>query len=131
MFGVNAAFEILARRQAEKGMGRAGVTVGATMLAAAIDVDRAIESEIRRLVASDDGAAFVRLDSSFQLVERFIQTAPTIVAGLARIALISTRSIACGTPTFAGLAPRQIVKRSVIIHIVSVHAPLSCEIRNI
>ena len=52
--GEDPRLEVEPRRQAEPGMGRAGVAVDAAMLAAAIRVDRPVERDVRRGVAGDD-----------------------------------------------------------------------------
>ena len=52
----DAGLEIEARRQAEIGMARPRVAIDAAVLAAAIRVDRAVEADIRRVVARDDRA---------------------------------------------------------------------------
>ena len=49
-------FEIEARRQAEIGVGRPREAIDAAMLAAAIGIDRAVEGNVGRVVAGDDGA---------------------------------------------------------------------------
>jgi len=46
MFGEYPALQVLSLREAEKGMGRPGVAIGAAMFAAAIGVDRTNEAEI-------------------------------------------------------------------------------------
>jgi hypothetical protein len=49
-----AALEIEAGRQAEIGMTRPCVAIDAAVLAAAVRIDRAVEADIRRVVAGDD-----------------------------------------------------------------------------
>ena len=58
--------EIEPRRQPEIGMGRPREAVDAAMLAAAIGVDRAVEGDVRRLVAGDDGLRRVDADGGAQ-----------------------------------------------------------------
>ena len=50
------ALEVEPRRQAEIGVGRARVAIGAAVFAAAIGIDRAVERDVGRLVAGDDRA---------------------------------------------------------------------------
>ena len=51
--------EVEPRGQAEPAMGRPRVAVDASMLAAAIGIDRAVEGDVGRIVARDDAAARV------------------------------------------------------------------------
>src|SRR5262249_43794949 len=52
--GKKLRFEIEPRGKAKKSVGRARVTIGAAMLAAAIRVDRAVEGNVWRIVLGDD-----------------------------------------------------------------------------
>jgi hypothetical protein len=54
--GEQFRFEVEPRRQAEIGVGRPREAIDAAVLAAAVRIDRTVESDIGRIVAGDDCA---------------------------------------------------------------------------
>ena len=62
----DAGLEIETGRQAEIGMARPRIAIDAAVLAAAIRVDRAVEADIRRVVAGDDRARRVDAEPGFE-----------------------------------------------------------------
>lgn len=73
------------------------------MFAAAIGVDRTVETEIGRIVAGDGCAALIGLNGGSQFVERLLKAAPAIVARLSGEAFVAPGPVACGTPPLARL----------------------------
>jgi len=67
---------------AEKAVGRTREAVDAAVLAPAIGVDRAIERDVRAIVAGDDRSRRVVENRRLKRVE-VAQTLPTVVEGLA------------------------------------------------
>ncbi len=60
-----------------------GQAIDATMLAAAIRIDRLIERNVRRVVARDDRARRFRLHDRGERRQFFVETAPAVVDGFA------------------------------------------------
>src|SRR5262245_20171832 len=90
--GKQLGFEIEPGRKAEIGVGRPREAIDATVLAAAVRIDRAIEADVRRIVARDDLAR--RVDSHrgperWQLLERL----PAVVEAHARQRLVASGGI--------------------------------------
>ena len=97
-------FEIEPGRQAEIGVGRPREAIDAAVLAAAIGIDRAVEGDVRRLVAGDDLAR--RVDRHRGLERRqFFEALPAVVEGDARDRLVAARGIgkrAAAAPPLTG-----------------------------
>ena len=100
---IELGLEIEPCRVAEEAMRRAGKAVDATVLAAAIRIDRAVERNIGTVIARDDGARRVvehRRLEGIEIAEPF----PAIIEGLAPLSLEAARVIGVGAapaPTFA------------------------------
>ena len=88
-------FEIESGRQAEIGVGRAREAVDAAVLAAAIGIDRAVETDVGRVVAGDDLAGGIRRHRSLER-RQFVERTPAVVEGDARQRLVATHGIALG-----------------------------------
>ena len=85
-------FEIEPGRQAEIGVGRPREAIDAAVLAAAIGIDRAVEGDVRRIVAGDDLAR--RVDRHRGLERRqFVEALPAVVEGDARERLVAAGGI--------------------------------------
>ena len=84
--GDEAGFEIQPRRQAEKGVAWPGEAVDAAVLAAAIGVDRAVETQIGRGVAGDHPARPLLGDLGAER-RQFLGDVPAVMDRLARIGL--------------------------------------------
>jgi hypothetical protein len=97
----DAALEIEPGRQAEIGMGRAGEAIDAAMLAAAIGVDRAVETNIRRGVAGDDRLGAVDDKGGLQRYGCLVGPTPAIVEGDALLGLEAADRIAQRAAAFA------------------------------
>src|SRR5215216_6741761 len=79
-------------------MRRSREAIDATMFAAAIGIDRAVERDVRRFVAGDDLAG--RVDRDRRLERRqFLDRAPAVVEGDARDRLITAGGIRVGPAT--------------------------------
>src|SRR3546814_6468389 len=76
--GEQLRLEINAGRQVVIGMGRPCKAVDAAMLAAAIGVDRAIETDVGRIVAGDDRARPFHRDASPERRRRVAQRTPRV-----------------------------------------------------
>src|ERR1700734_3768625 len=76
-------------------MGRPGVAVEAAVLAAAIGIDRAVESNVRRLVARDDGLGLFPRDLGRQWLWRFVAR-PAVVEILALLELEAAGGVGRG-----------------------------------
>src|SRR3546814_6696108 len=74
--GEQLRLEINAGRQVVIGMGRPCKAVDAAMLAAAIGVDRAIETDVGRIVEGDDRARPFHRDAGPERRRRVIKTLP-------------------------------------------------------
>ncbi len=93
--GEQLRLEIEPRRQAHIGVRRPRETIGAAVLAAAIGVDRAVEGDVRRLVAGDDPARRFLLHLGLQRRQQ-LERIPAVVDGLARLRLEAAGTIALG-----------------------------------
>src|SRR5215831_12368128 len=82
-------------------MARPRVTIDATMFAAAVRVDRAVEADIRRVVASDDRACRVDAQRRGQWRRLFVGRTPTIVERHALFGFEAPAVVARGTPSLA------------------------------
>ena len=85
-------FEIEARRQAHIGVRRPREAVGAAVLAAAIGIDRAVEGNVRRLVARDDLSGALDLHLGLQRRQLFERT-PVVVERLDDLRLVAAGNI--------------------------------------
>src|SRR5262245_36685771 len=95
-------FEIEPRRHAEIGVRRAREAVDAAVLAAAIWIDRAVKSDVGRVITGNDFPGRVDRDRRLEgwtLVKR----SPAVVKGDARERLITPRGVALGTPPASAL----------------------------
>ena len=77
-------------------MGRAGEAVDATMLTAAIGVDRAVEGDVRRVVARDDVARLLVGDLGLEGRQLFQRT-PAIILRDALLGLVAPARIDRGS----------------------------------
>ena len=98
--GIEAALEVEPRRQAEPGVGRPRIAVDASMLAAPVGVDRAVEAEIGRVVARDDLARRLLGDGCAQRRRRFLYRAPAVVERFRALALVTPAPVADRPPPF-------------------------------
>src|ERR1039457_4086849 len=83
-------------------MGRARVAVNAAVLAAAIGIDRAVETDVGRIVAGDDLAGGVGLHRGLER-RQFVERPPAVVEGDARQWLVAAGGIglrAAAAPAF-------------------------------
>src|SRR5262249_37674199 len=96
-------FEVEAWGEAKIGMRRPRETINATVLAAAIRIDGAVERDVRRVIPSDDLAGGV--DRYCGLERRqLLQPLPAVMEAAPRQRFISAgrvRGRAAATPTFA------------------------------
>ena len=89
--------EIEARRQPEVGMGRPRIAVDATVLAAAIGIDRLAEAEVGRLVAAEDGFRAIDQQRGARVRRHFRR--PSVILGLPGVRAEAMGHIAhCTTP---------------------------------
>ncbi len=90
-------FEIEPGRKAHIGVRGAREAVDAAVLAAPIGIDRAVEGDIGRIVARDDG---LRLFQRHLRLERrqFGRTAPAVILGHPRLGLVAAAAIRDGAP---------------------------------
>jgi hypothetical protein len=72
------------------------------MLAAPIRIDRAVEADIRGIVAGNYLAGGIDRDRCLEGRE-FIETSPAVVESHPRKRLVAARGIAMGAPTFSPL----------------------------
>ena len=96
-------FEIQAGRQPHVGVGGPGVAIDAPMLAAAIGVDRAVEADVRAVVAADDRAGALRRQAGLELGRRIVLVTPPVVESLHRRRLESPDRLVCA-PRLSGRA---------------------------
>ena len=85
-------FEIEPGREPEIGVRRPGKAVDAAVLAAAIRVDRAIEGNVRRVVAGDHLAGGIDANAGLER-RQFLEALPAVVEGNARFRLVATGCI--------------------------------------
>ncbi len=95
------AFEIEAWRQAEIGVARPRIAIDAAVLATAIGVDRAVEADIGRVVASDDRARRSRRSVSSSGASVPHRRGPAIVEGHSPLGFKATAVIAGGAASLA------------------------------
>ena len=96
-------FEIEPRRQPEIGVGRPRETIDAAVLAAAIGIDRAIEGNVRRIVAGDDLAGGVDRHAGLER-RQFLELLPAVVEGDARQRLVTPGRVRMRAAAAAALA---------------------------
>src|SRR5487761_2100413 len=84
------------------GMSRAGETVNATMLAAAIGIDRAIKIQIRRVIGGDDTARPLHVDMGL-VVGQGLKAAPAIIDNLPLHWLETARGVTGGRTSLAAV----------------------------
>src|SRR5690606_33208374 len=84
--GEQPAFEIEPRGEAEISVAWPRVTIDAAMLAAAIRIDRAVETDIGRIVAGDDRARSVDRHAGLER-RQLIEALPAIVESDPRLGL--------------------------------------------
>ncbi len=98
LLGKKLGFEIEPGREPHIGVGRPGVAIKAAVLAAAIGIDRAVESNVRRLVARDDRLGLFPCDLGRQRFWRFVAR-PAVVELLALLELETAGCIGRGAAT--------------------------------
>src|SRR5690606_30965655 len=98
---VEPGLEVESRRQAEIRVRGPRVAVDATVLAAAIRIDRAVERNIGRVVAGDDGARGVDVHGRAQRRHLLLRSAPAVVLGLVAVGLEAPGSVAGRAATLA------------------------------
>ncbi len=84
--------EIEAGGKAEIGVARPGETIDAAVLAAAIGIDRAVEGNVGRFVAGDDGSRSLQRDLGFEGRRRLVRR-PAVVEVLAAQKLEPPRDV--------------------------------------
>ena len=99
-FGEQFRFEIETRREAEIGVGRPRKTVDAAVLTSPIGIDRAVETDIRGIIAGDDLARGIERDGGLER-RQLLEALPTIVEGNASLGL----ETAAGVRLRAAAAP--------------------------
>src|SRR5207342_3529101 len=85
-------FEVEAGRQSEIGVGRAGETIDAAVLAPAIGIDRAVERQIGRIVAGDDLPRGVDRHGGLER-RQIIDGLPTVIEADPSERLIAPRAV--------------------------------------
>ncbi len=101
--------EIEPRRQSHEGVGRPGEAIDAAVFAAAVGIDGAIEGNIGRIVAGDDGLGLLDRDlrnEASRVGQRFL--IPDF--GLTGLGFVASRPIADGTATVS-TASQHLVER--------------------
>ena len=93
----SARFEIEPGGEPHIGVARPGVAIEAAVLAAAIGVDRPVESDVRRLVAGDDGLGLFPGDLGRERLGRLLAR-PAVVELLALLKLETARDVGRGAP---------------------------------
>ena len=95
LLGEQAGFEIEPGGEPHIGVGRPGVAIEAAVLAAAIGVDRPVESDVRRLVAGDDGLGLFPGDLGRERFKRLLAR-PAVVELLALLKLETAGDVGRG-----------------------------------
>jgi hypothetical protein len=94
--------EVQPRREPEKGMARPRETVHAPVAAAAVGVDRLLESDVGRIVGGDDPTRTVRQYRLGEKIGRFLLV-PSIIALFDRQRVESARGIGRRAPALEWL----------------------------
>src|SRR5206468_10568621 len=96
------ALEIEPWRQPEIGMARPRVAIDTAMLTAAVRVDRPVETNVRRVVASDDRPRRIHGQCRGQRHRLLVCRAPAVVQGDALFGFEASAVVACSPAPLAG-----------------------------
>src|SRR5690606_18824367 len=111
-FHIDIALECYAGRMAEKSVAGAREAIGAAMLAAAIGVDRALETDIGAVIAGDDAAGPLDMLDGFEHRQR-LHMVPAIVEILAPVPLEASALVGLGAAPANAVRAEQFAPRQI------------------